>query len=77
MNNYQIGLQLKDLIMQVEEHLPSGEYCQPYIIDYMRTTNRLTMLRKPDGKGTIAIFDESAVSEVLNHLDRNRVIENG
>jgi hypothetical protein len=77
MNNYQPGLQLKDLIRQVEDQLPAGEHCQPYIVDYLRLTNRLTMLRKPDGKGTIAIFGESAISEVLDHLNRNQVIYNG
>ena len=77
MNNYQRGLQLKDLIRQVEEQLPAGEHCQPYIVDYLRITNRLTMLRKPDGKGTIAIFGASAISEVLDHLNRNHVVDHG
>ncbi len=77
MKIYKSGLQLNDLIREVEEHLPEGEHCQPYVVDYMRRTNRLSLLRTPNGKGTVAIFDESAVSEVLAYLNRNRVVDNG
>ncbi len=77
MKIYQSGLQLNDLIREVESQLPEGEFCPHYKVDYLRRTNRLTLLRKPDGKGTVAIFDESAVSEVLAYLNRNRVVDNG
>jgi len=66
-------LLLKDLIREVEKMLPPSEHCPHYTVDYMRRTNRVTMLKKPSGKGTVAIFDEMAVSEVVAYLNRNRV----
>jgi len=77
MKIYQSGLQLNELIRRVEEVLPEGKYCQPYVVDYMRRTNRLTMIRKPMGKGDVAIFSETAVSEILDHLNRNQVVDHG
>jgi len=71
----QRGLQLKELIFEVMKRLQDGTQCQPYTIDYLRKTNRLTLLRKPMGKGDVSIFSEKAVTEVLNYLNRNNGVD--
>lgn len=65
------GLQLKELLEEVKLHLAEGTQCQPYTIDYLRRTNRLTLLRKPTGKGDSAIFSQKAIAEVLSYLHRS------
>lgn len=71
MKIYQPGLQLKDLIRRVEEELPEGQHCQPYVVDYLRRTNRLSVHHKPSGKGDVTIFSHDAIFEVLSYLNRN------
>jgi len=73
MKSNNVGLTLKVLIRKVEEHLPNGEFCQPYTINYLRNTNRLLLLHRATGKGDVTIFHPDTVKVVLDYLNRRSV----
>gem|GEM_PF-2512866 len=70
------GFYQKALIEEIEARLPDGEYCPPHLLSYLRNTHRLTLLRKPNGKGDVAIYAEAAVEEALSYLNRHKEIQN-
>jgi hypothetical protein len=66
MINNNMGLTLSDLV-----HLTG---CPYYTINHLRRTNRLPMIKKAEGKGSIAIYHPDAV-EVINAYLRKRGLD--
>ena len=68
------GLTLKQLMAEVELHLPEGIRCQPYTASYLEKTHRLPLTYRASGKGDSHRYHPDCISILVNHILRQEKI---